>query len=104
MWYSNLKKKKVFLDIFSSSIDTFGPSYYQYVETCSTEVFSLLPQPLPHLRLNLFVINKSLYESFYATDISKRKQETFLYKYPLHWVILATKKKTTEWCFSVVHT
>jgi hypothetical protein len=30
-------------------------------------------------------------EQLYATDTSRHKQETFLYEYPLHWVILPTK-------------
>jgi hypothetical protein len=30
-------------------------------------------------------------EPLYATNTSHRKQETFLYEYPFHWVILPTK-------------
>jgi hypothetical protein len=26
----------------------------------------------------------------------RRKQETFLYEYPLYWVLLPTKKRTIE--------
>jgi hypothetical protein len=32
-------------------------------------------------------------ERLYATNTSHRKQEIFLYEYPLHWVTLLTKKK-----------
>jgi hypothetical protein len=31
-------------------------------------------------------------EPLYSTNTSHRKQETFLYEYPLHWVILPTEK------------
>jgi hypothetical protein len=60
MWYSNLEKKKhSFLDISSTNIDTFVPSLYQCVETRSVQVFWLLPEPLPYLRFNLFVISET---------------------------------------------
>jgi hypothetical protein len=36
-------------------------------------------------------------EPLYATNTSHRKQETFLYGYPLRWVPLCTKKKTPFW-------
>jgi hypothetical protein len=52
-------KKHLFLDISSTNIDTFVPSLYQCVETRSIEVFVLLSQPLPHLRINLFVISET---------------------------------------------
>jgi hypothetical protein len=53
------RKKNLFLDISSTSIDTLVPSLYQCVETRSIEVFWLLSQPLPHLSFHLFVINKT---------------------------------------------
>jgi hypothetical protein len=52
-------KKLLFLDISSTNIDTLVPSLYQCVETSGTELFSLLSQPLPHLRFNLFAIGKT---------------------------------------------
>jgi hypothetical protein len=55
-----LRKKHLFLDISSTNIDTLAPSLYQCAETRSTEVFSLLSQPLPHLRFNLFVMSETL--------------------------------------------
>jgi hypothetical protein len=33
------------------------------------------------------------WEQLYATNTSHRKQEIFLYEYPLHWILLPTKKK-----------
>jgi hypothetical protein len=43
-------------------------------------------------------------ELLYPTNTSHRKQETFLYEYSLHWVLLPTKKRrTTERCSSVIH-
>jgi hypothetical protein len=32
-------------------------------------------------------------EPIYATNTSHREQETFLYEYPLHWVLLASKTR-----------
>jgi hypothetical protein len=40
------RKKKLFLDISSTNIDTLVPSLYQCVETRSIEAFWLLSQPL----------------------------------------------------------
>jgi hypothetical protein len=37
-------------------------------------------------------------EPLYATNTSQHKQKIFLYKYALHWVLLPTKKNTTERC------
>jgi hypothetical protein len=42
-------------------------------------------------------------EPLYATNTSHRKQQTFRYEYPLHWVMLPTKNNTTERCCSVLH-
>jgi hypothetical protein len=39
MWYSNLKKKHLFLDISSTNIYTLVPLHYQCVETRSIEMF-----------------------------------------------------------------
>jgi hypothetical protein len=47
MRYSRLKKKYLFLDISSTTIDTLVTSLYQCVETRSIEVFWLLSQSLP---------------------------------------------------------
>jgi hypothetical protein len=37
-------KKRLFLDISSTNIDTLVPSLYQCAETCSIEAFGLLSQ------------------------------------------------------------
>jgi hypothetical protein len=57
--------------------------------------FWLLSQPFPHLRFNFFVTSETFatkVEPLYATNTSQHKQEIFLYEYPLHWVLLLTKK------------
>jgi hypothetical protein len=87
-------KQHLFLDISYTNIDTLVPSLYQCVETCSIEVFSLLSQPLSHLRFNLFVISETFAtkvvisrpncEPLYATNTSNHKQETFFYEYTSH--------------------
>jgi hypothetical protein len=99
-------KKLLFLDISSTNSDTLVPSLCLCVETRSIEVF--LSQPLAylighHLRLSNILerISGPSYEPLSATNTSHRKQETFLYDYPLHWVLLPTKKRTTERCSSV---
>jgi hypothetical protein len=52
MWCSNLKKK-IFLDISSTNIDTIVPLLYQGAETRSVKVFWLLSQLFPRLCFNL---------------------------------------------------
>jgi hypothetical protein len=90
---------KISLDISSTNIDTLVPSLYQFVETRSSKVFWLFSQPLPHLvghhlRLSNVPerISRPSCEPFYATNTSQRKQKTFLYEYPLHWVIFALRE------------
>jgi hypothetical protein len=57
-----------------------------------------------HMRLSNVIerISRPSCEPLYATNTSHRKQETFLYEYPPHWVFLPTKS-TTQRCSSVVH-
>jgi hypothetical protein len=58
---------------------------------------------LPHLK-NVCHISWPSCVPLYTTNTSYRKQETFLYEYPLQWVLLPTKnKRTTERCCLVVH-
>jgi hypothetical protein len=103
MWHSNLKKKHLFLDISSTNIDTLVPSLYQCVETRSIEVFWLLSATSAP-PFQLFVMPPSC-EPLYSTNTSHRKQETFLYEYPLQRVLLPAKKKkrTTQRSSSVKH-
>jgi hypothetical protein len=54
----------LFLDISSINIDTLAPSLFQCVVTRSIEIFWLLSQPLPHLRLNFFVISETFLQPF----------------------------------------
>jgi hypothetical protein len=48
-------------------------------------------------------ISRPRCEPLYATNTSHHKQETFLYEYPLHRVLLPTKKHATARCSSVIH-
>jgi hypothetical protein len=80
-------KKHLFLDIFSTNIDTLVPSLSQCVETRSIQVFWLLFQPLPHLAGNhlrlwngLGRISRPSCEPHYARSTFKCTQETFLYE------------------------
>jgi hypothetical protein len=63
---------------------------------------NLLSQSLPHLvghHPQLWYVLETIYrpncEPLYAINTSQRKQETFLYKCPLHWVLLLTN--THNW-------
>jgi hypothetical protein len=88
-------KKHLFLDMPSTNINTLVPSLYQCVETRSIEVIWPLSQPLVQHQLRLSNvlerISRPSCEPFYATNTSHRKQETFLYEYPLRWVLLPTR-------------
>jgi hypothetical protein len=79
------------------------PSFYQCVETRSIKVFWLLSQPL---RISVSTFSSSAKqlpscEPLYATNISHRKQETFLYKYYLHWALLPIKAHNRTLLFVV---
>jgi hypothetical protein len=58
-----------------------------------------------HLRLSN-ILEKIFWlscETLYTTNASHCKQGTFLYEYPLHWVLLLSPKKcTTKCCSSVI--
>jgi hypothetical protein len=87
-------KKKLFLDISSTNIDTLVPSLYQCVETLSVEAFDCC---LRHFHTSVSNSSSSAKRfspsclPLYATNTSYRKQEIFLYEYHLHSVYLPTK-------------
>jgi hypothetical protein len=86
--------KHLFLDIFSTNIDTLVPLLYQCVETRSIEVFWLLSQSFPHivghhLRLSWESFSTQLWTALRDKSFL-RKQVTFLHEYLLHWVLLPT--------------
>jgi hypothetical protein len=106
-------KKHLFLEISSTNTDTPVPSLYQCTKTCCMLSFLTVVSAnstllFHHLQLLnvLGRISQHSCEPLYVTNTFHSKQETFLYKYPLHWVLLPTKKKkrTTELCSSVLHT
>jgi hypothetical protein len=93
-------KKRLFLDISSTNIDTLVPSLFQCVETRSTEVFWLLSQPLPYLHFNFFVVSDMfstvldpLSGPLYTTNTSHLKQETYFVNI-LSTEFFAHKRKT----------
>jgi hypothetical protein len=88
----------LFLDISSTNIDALYPSLYQR-QNLHHRNFLLLSQPLPHIRFNLFVNSETFATSldsdvkrFRRQTLSHRKQEIFLYEYPLHLVIFPQKR------------
>jgi hypothetical protein len=103
-------EKRLFLDISFTNSDTstLVPSLYQCVKTRSIEVFCLLSQPVsPFHRLRLWNvlqrISRPSCEPLYATNTSLRKQETFLYEYPSHWVLLLIKTHKRTLLFGITH-
>jgi hypothetical protein len=96
MWYSNKKRQHLFLDIrvSSTNTDTLVASLCQCVETRSTVVFDCC---LSHFPTSVSTSTSSVKrlapsgESLYVANTSHHKQETFLYEYPLNWVLLPTK-------------
>jgi hypothetical protein len=72
-------KKRVFLDISSTSIDTLAPSLYQCAETVVSTTSAHPFQPLPSVKRLL-----PSCEPLYTTNTSHHKQEKLLYEYPLH--------------------
>jgi hypothetical protein len=91
----------LFLAISSTNTDTLALYLYQCFETRSIEVFFNVVSansapPFHYLRISNILerISRPNCEPLYTTNTSDCKQETFLCEYPLHWVHLATKKKT----------
>jgi hypothetical protein len=97
------RKKHLFHDISSTNFDTLVPSLYQRVETQKSFEMS---EPLPDRRFKTSSSSAKRVtlscEPLSATNTSHRKQETFIYEYPLHLARLPTKKRITERCSSVV--
>jgi hypothetical protein len=101
MWYSNLEKSFIYRHILQ-----------QHWYTCP---IALPERRIPQHTIILTTVSDTSAppssanrlpprcESLYATNTSHRKQETFLYEYPLHWTLLSTKEHTTERWSSVIH-
>jgi hypothetical protein len=92
-------KKKVFRGISSTNTNTHVPSRYQCVETQSTEVFWAFSaaiarpfQPLRHLRN----VRHADVNTFH------RKQETFLYEFPMCSFLLPTKTHNRRLLFGSI--
>jgi hypothetical protein len=90
------RKEHLFLDISSTNIDTLIPSLYQCIKTHKKKK-TPLDCSLTHFRTSVSTSSSSakrlppVCEPLYTTNSSHRKQETFLYEYSLHWVILPKK-------------
>jgi hypothetical protein len=81
-------KKRLFVYISSTNVDTLAPLLYQCVKTRSKEVsFDCC---LSHFQTSISTSLSSAkrlapsLEPLYATNTSHGKQETFLYEYHLH--------------------
>jgi hypothetical protein len=99
-------KKHLHLNISSNNIDTFVPSLYHASKPTAWKCFDCC---ISHFCTSVSISSSSVKrlppscESLYMTNTFHHKQETFLYECPLHWVLLRTKKGTTEHCSLVVH-
>jgi hypothetical protein len=91
MWYSNLGKHLY--------LSTYPPPTSIRLSHCFTNASKPTAQKYFDCCLSQFrtsVLWSATFEcrwenfSLHATNTSHRKQETFLYEYPLHWVILPT--------------
>jgi hypothetical protein len=100
MWYSKLKKKKfLLLEISAPKTEKIVPTLNNSDETPPKEVFASVAVSAGRRgRASSATFERRPWENFstnceplYATSTSHRKQETFLYKYPVHWVLLPTK-------------
>jgi hypothetical protein len=101
MWYSNLEKTFISRHILHQ---------HWYTRPISLPV-RRNTEVIWHCRLSHFRISVSTssssakhlspsYEPLYATNTSHHKEETFLYEYPLQWVLFPQKKCTIERCSS----
>jgi hypothetical protein len=87
MQYSNLEKTFISRHILHRFTSASKPAAYKSFECC-----------LSHFRTSVWTSSSSAKrlplscEPLYATNTSHRKQETFLYEYPLHWVLFPSKK------------
>jgi hypothetical protein len=73
-------------------------SLYQYIETRKIEVSATSAPPFQrlHRQRNIFHFSQPSCKPFYASKASRRKQETFLYEYPLHSGLLPTKENAQQ--------
>jgi hypothetical protein len=59
MWYSNLEKKNLLLDISSTKLIHLSHRFTRVSKPAAMKSSELLSQPLPHLRFNLFIISET---------------------------------------------
>jgi hypothetical protein len=87
-------KKHLFLDISSTNTDTPAPRCTSVLKPTEYKSFDFYVNHFRTSDFYLFIseISATKVELLYATNTSHRKQETFLYEYPLHWVLFLTKK------------
>jgi hypothetical protein len=100
MWYSN-RGKALFRDISFTNTDTLVPSLYQTERSLLSVVSATSAPPFQTLRYQRNVCHP--FVNRFTRHTSHRKQETFIYEYPLHWVLLLTRKNARQkavlrWC------
>jgi hypothetical protein len=120
-------EKHSFQDVFSTNIDTLVPSLYHvprhphqrsllcclnHFRTSSyyrilTMVYNFQKYRVRKLNISdTFVLPFQIlcyHRNICHPFVNIFKRQTLLYEYPLHWVLLPTKKRTTERCHSVVY-
>jgi hypothetical protein len=88
-------KQHLFLNIPSTNTDTLVHRFTNASKPTAYKSFWLLSQPLPclfqPLRHQRSVCHPDV-NHFTWQNTSHRKQETFLYEYPLHWLVKLTSE------------
>jgi hypothetical protein len=106
MWYSNLEKTFYFSTYPPPAMIHLSHRFTSASKPASWKSFVCC---LSHFRTTVSTSSSSAkrfpprLNPLYTTNASHRKQETFLYEHPFHWVLLSTKNRTTEPCSSVIH-
>jgi hypothetical protein len=94
MWYSNPKKKHF---ISRHPPPTLIHLSHRFISASKPEAYKSFDCCLGHFRTLVSTSSSSAKrlpsscEPLYATNTSPRNQETFLYEYLFHWVLLPTK-------------
>jgi hypothetical protein len=102
MWYFNLEKTFISRQILHQHYLS-----HHFTSASKPAALKSFDCYLSHFRTSVATsssVAKSLptsCEPLYATDTSHRKQQTFLYEYSLHWVLLPRRKHDRTLLFGI---
>jgi hypothetical protein len=95
MWYSNLGGENVYFSTYP--LPTLTHLSRRFTSASKPAAWKSLDFCISHFRIYVSTSSSSAKhlpsscEEFYAINTSNRKQEIFLYEYPLQWVLLPTE-------------